>query len=87
VNDLLIWVLVGVVIVGGIVLGRMRGDPLILIGLDVAGYTVFLVGLYWASQVGREAFIAAGAACLGVLLFTTASNLRRQRPDLPARRD
>ncbi len=77
-NDALIWVLVGIVIAGGIVLGRMRGDPLILVALDVAGYTVFLVGLYWASDVGRDAFIAAGAASLGVLLFTTASNLRRR---------
>lgn len=77
-NDMVIWILVGIAIVGGVVLGRIRGDPPIAIALDVAGYAVFLIGLYWASKIGRDAFTAAGAASLGVLLFTSAANLRRR---------
>jgi hypothetical protein len=78
VNDAFIWVLVVVVIVAGVAIGRMRRDPALVIALDVGGYTIFLGGLYWASQLGRDAFVAAGAASLGALVFTTASNLRRR---------
>ena len=72
-----------VVTMAGIVIGRIRGETPFTIGLNVGGYLIFLLGLTWASSLGGEAVLAAGAASLGSLLFTMAAG--RQRRNVSAK--
>ena len=71
--------IIGIVVVPltAIVFGRLRGETPATIALDAGGYLLFLLGLSWASNLGQEALIAAGAASLGSLVFTMAGGRRR----------
>ncbi len=67
----------------GVVAGLRRGESRSSIGLNVIGYLVFMGGLAWASEIGGDAILAAGAASLGSLMFTTAAYRERHREPTP----
>lgn len=75
------WFLIAIVAVtaAGVVFGRMRRETPSTIGLNVGGYLIFWFGLAWASNIGQEALLAAGAASLGSLLFTMAAGRQRRQ--------
>ena len=76
--------LVFIVAVVGVVVGRRRRESPSRIALTVVGYLTFMGGLMWASEISSGAILAAGAASLGSLMFTTASYRERRDPTLPA---
>jgi hypothetical protein len=63
----------------GVLVARWRKMPLIEIAMGTGGYFLFLWGLKWAGSFDRGAFLAAGAASLGSLLFTMADARRDRR--------
>ena len=67
-----------------IVIGRRRHDPPGAIALNVIGFAIFLLGLNWAGNLGREAFLAAGAASLGALLFSMGAYQARAAERRPS---
>lgn len=75
--------LVTFLVVGGVVAGFRRGESRATIALNVVGYLVFMGGLAWASELGGEAILAAGAASLGSLMFTTAGSVSGAGSRLP----
>ncbi|MEO8510294.1 MAG: hypothetical protein ABI534_03535 [Chloroflexota bacterium] len=63
----------------GVLVARWRKAPLIEIAMGTGGYFLFIWGLMWASSFDRGAFLAAGAASLGSLLFTMGDACRDRR--------
>lgn len=64
------------VLVLGTVIDRLRRDSWRVLVPDVIGYTLFLAGLWWASDMGGGAFYAAAAASAGTLMFAWAAGRR-----------
>ena len=74
------WLAISVaVLLFSVFIGRLRKHRPIDITVSTGGVLLFLFGLRWAGSLGGEAFLAAGAASLGSLLFTTADERRRAR--------
>jgi CHASE2 domain-containing sensor protein len=71
-------VTIAVVVLLGIVVGRLRREPNHLIALDVAGYAVFLIGIGWAMTLSYEALWPAFATSLGAILFTMAAERKKR---------
>lgn len=74
------WIAISVaVLLFSVLIGRLRKHRPIDIAVSTGGFLLFLWGLRWAGSLGGEAFLAAGAASLGSLLFTAADERRRAR--------
>jgi hypothetical protein len=51
-------------------IGRLRREPLSVTALNAVGGLVFMLSVFWASEIGPEASTAAFGASLGAILFT-----------------
>jgi cyanate permease len=56
----------------GVALARRRRESPGTIEMDVGGGLLFLIGLWWAASIGRDAATAALLAGLGGVSFTYA---------------
>ena len=72
-------VIVATIVVVGIAFGRLRRETPATMAMNVGGYALFMIGLGWAQSFGGGAFLAAGAASLGSLMFASAAS-RKPRP-------
>lgn len=75
-------VIIAVIAVVGIVFGRLRRETPATMAMNVGGYALFMVGLGWAQSFGEGAFLAAGAASLGSLMFTSAASRKPRARDI-----
>jgi hypothetical protein len=75
-------VIVAVIAVAGIAFGRLRHETPATMAMNVGGYALFMIGLGWAQSFGEEAFLAAGAASLGSLMFTSAASRKPRARDI-----
>jgi hypothetical protein len=67
--------------------GRLRHESPLEIALNAGGWFVFVVGLGLASELGREAFLAAALASGGMAAVAEAVHLGRRRRDGRAPRE
>jgi hypothetical protein len=75
-------VIIGVIVVVGIVSGRLRRETPATIAMNVGGYALFMIGLGWSQSLGEGAFLAAGAASLGSLMFSSAASRKPRATDI-----
>ena len=48
----------------------------------MSGYALFMIGLVWAQSLGVKAILAAAAASLGSLMFTSAASRKPRARDI-----
>jgi hypothetical protein len=71
--------MLAIVAAAGVFFGRIRHETPATMAMNVGGYTLFMIGLGWAQSFGGGALLAAGAASLGSLMFTSTAS-RKPRP-------
>ncbi len=75
-------VIIPVIVLGGIIFGRLRRETPATMAMNMGGYALFMIGLGWAQSLGEGAFLAAGAASLGSLMFTSAASRKPRARDI-----
>ena len=64
-------VMIPIIVVAGIIFGRLRRETPAIMAMNVGGYALFMIGLSWAQSFGEGAFWAAS---LGSLMFASAAS-------------